>query len=235
MGGQAPSEAVSTRESVAPSVEEDWATPAMEQEPTQQLQSAIDPQILATEESFSFTQALEDSQPQPSVYPLDGIDGVDGAFATQDADAWLDNMIDNGSRWINNTAEVAPSPPTSMATDTHTALGKIYKACRCLSHQEIYSEWPTYNAELTIAQCMKTCMYCGVDFTTAAELRKHLKRRRYTQRNLSICQETRGKYSSTTPAWTPNHHAETATHQLDARTTRSQSVTNSANGAPRLW
>jgi hypothetical protein len=177
MGSQAPSEAVSTRESVAPSVEEDWATPAMEQEPTQQLQSAIDPQILATEESFSFTQALEDSQPQASVYPLDGIDGVDGAFATQDADTWLDNMINNnGSEWIHNAAEVAPSPPTSMATDTRTALGAIYKGCKCPTHQEIYSNWPTHNAELTIAQCMRACMYCGTDFPRAFDLRKHLKK-----------------------------------------------------------
>jgi hypothetical protein len=239
MGGQAPSEAVSTQESAAPSVEEDWATPAMEQEPTQQLQSVIDPQLLATEPS-TLARAL-DSQMQLPLYPLDGIDEV---FAIQDADTWLDNMVNNGSGWINNTAEVAPSPATSIATDTRTALEKIYKACRCLPHQEIYSDWPTHNAELTIAQCMKTCMYCGVDFTTAAELRKHLKRRKYTERNLSICQETRGKYRSTAPAWNPSHHAETPTHQADseplthqpdARTTRSQSATNSANGVPRPW
>lgn len=176
MGGQTPSEAVSTRESVASSVEEDWATPAMEQEPTQQLQSVIDPQILATDEPFSFTQALEDSQPQPSVYPLDGIDGT---LAVQDADAWLDNMINNDNDWIHNTAEVAPSPPTSMATDTRTALGAIYRGCKCPTHQEIYSKWPTHNAKLTIAQCMRTCVYCGKDCTNAAELRKHMKQIRY--------------------------------------------------------
>lgn len=85
---------------------------------------------------------------QLPLYPLDGKDEV---FAMQGADIWLDNMVNNGSGWINNTAEVAPSPPTSMATDTRTALEKIYKACRCLSHQEIYSDWPTHNAELTIA------------------------------------------------------------------------------------
>jgi hypothetical protein len=61
-------------------------------------QPPIDPQLLATQESFSFTQALEDSQPQPLAYPLDGIDG---AFATQDADTWLNNMINNDdSEWM---------------------------------------------------------------------------------------------------------------------------------------
>jgi hypothetical protein len=80
---------MTTRASAAPSIEEDWATPAMQQEPTQQLNPLIDPQILATEESFSLTGVLEDSQPQPS------LDGIEGAFGTQDADTWLDNMISN--------------------------------------------------------------------------------------------------------------------------------------------
>jgi len=238
---QTPFEATSTRTSVALSIEENWATPAMQQEPTQQLDPLIDPQIQATEESFSRTPVLEDGQPQPSLYPLDGIEG---AFAMQDADTWLDNMVSNDSEWIYNSAEAAPSPPTSMATDTRTALGKIYKGCRCPSHQEIYSDWPTHNAELTIAQCMKICVYCGRDFLTAAELRKHMKKIKYAERNLGICQETRGKGSSTTPAWTPRHHTETPIPRSDseplvlppdARTTRSQSVTNSANGIPRLW
>ncbi len=143
-----------------------------------------------------------------------------------------------------NTAEAAPSPPTSMATDTRTALGKIYRGCKYPSHQEIYSDWPTHDAELTIAQCMKTCVYCGRDFTGAADLRKHMKTIQYARRNPRIYQETRGKYSSTTPAWTSRHHKETLTHRsdseplarpLDARTTRSQSVTNSANVIPRPW
>jgi hypothetical protein len=236
IGAQTPSRAMSTRASVALS-EEDWATPAMQQEQTYQLNPPIDPQILATQESFSFTQALEDSQPQPSVYPLDGIDG---AFGTQDADTWLDNMINNDdSEWMRNTVEVAPSPPTSMATDTRTALGAIYRGCKCPTHQEIYSNWPTHNAELTIAQCMRTCVYCGKDFTNAAELRKHMKQIKYAQRNLSIYQETRGKHSSTTPAWTsiPTHRSdsEPLARPSNARTTRSQSITNSANGAPRPW
>jgi hypothetical protein len=33
----------------------------------------------------------------------------------------------------------------------------------------------------------KVCIYCGSDFVTAAELRKHLKRMKYAKRNLSVC------------------------------------------------
>jgi hypothetical protein len=135
---------------------------------------------------------------------------------------------------MHSTAEAEPSPPTSMVPDTRTALGKIYRGCKFPSHQEIYSDWPTQNAELTIAQCMKTCVYCGSDFPTAAELRKHLKRMKYARRNLRIYLETRGSNSSTTPAWTPRHDTESLNNRSgseplirpsDARTTRSQSLT----------
>ncbi|OAF56733.1 hypothetical protein VC83_07063 [Pseudogymnoascus destructans] len=47
----------------------------------------------------------------------------------------------------------------SMATDTRIARG-IWRGCTCPSHQAIYNGWPTHNADLTIAQCMRTCMYC---------------------------------------------------------------------------
>ena len=236
IGAQTPSEAMSTRASVALS-EEDWATPAMQQEKTQQLNPPIDPQILTTQVPFSFTQTLEDSQPNSSLYPLNGIDG---AFATQDADTWLDNMINNNdNEWMRNTTEVAPSPPTSMATDSRIARGDIWRGCTCQSHQAIYNDWPSKNAELTIAQCMRTCMYCGSDFQGAAELRKHIKRIKYARRNLTVCQETRGKYSSTTPSWTPipiqRSDSEPLIRPSNARTTRSQSVTNSAIAAESPW
>jgi lipoate synthase len=77
-----------------------------------------------------------------------------------------------------------------MATDLHTALGMVYKAYKCPTHQEIYSDWPTQTATLIIATCMKTCPYCGNDFNTAAVLRKHLKIVKYASRNLVISQET---------------------------------------------
>lgn len=239
---QPPLEVATTQAPVFPSVEEEWTTPATQQRPTpQQLNPPIDSQVRATEESFSPSQVLEERQPQPYSYPLEGIEG---AFATQDADSWLDNLFNNdGNEWMPSIAEAEPSPPTSMATEPRTALRKIFKGCKCLSHQEIYNNWPTRNAELTIATCMKTCVYCGSDFTVAAELRKHLRGKKYTQRNISIQQETRGKWSSTTPTWAPRPHVGTPNHRpgsepptrpSNARATRSQFLTNSANAAPRL-
>ncbi|KAL2846201.1 hypothetical protein BJY01DRAFT_213562 [Aspergillus pseudoustus] len=39
---------------------------------------------------------------------------------------------------------------------------------------------------------MKVCIYCGKDFTVAAELRKHLRASKYTKQNLAVRMETRG-------------------------------------------
>ncbi|KAJ6436485.1 hypothetical protein O9K51_10967 [Purpureocillium lavendulum] len=103
----------------------------------------------------------------------------------QDADAWLQTMaVDNDGNRLNDPANNEPSPITSLATDTRTAQGQIFKACKCPEHQNIYSAWPTHNAELTIAHCMKTCMYCGKDFSVAGALRKHIRKAEYAQRNL---------------------------------------------------
>jgi hypothetical protein len=93
---------------------------------------------------------------------------------------------------VYNIAEAALSPANSIATE--------WRGCACSSHQEIYKGWLKHNAELTIAQCMRTCMYCGSNFRGASELRKHIKRARYARRNLFVKRETRGRYSSTTPA-----------------------------------
>ena len=74
IGAQAPSEATITRIPGTFSMEEDWATPATQQEPAQQLDTPIDLQIQATGEPFSFTQELEDDKLQPF--------GIEGAFTT---------------------------------------------------------------------------------------------------------------------------------------------------------
>ena len=193
------------------SVAEDWATPATQQEIIQQL-SAVDPRLLETQQSLSIDQAaygtsrLETTEPaprnavpaQPSPYPLDG---MDGEFDLDDADAWLANLADNyAGEQMHDVVETTKSPATSLATDTRTAQGNIYKGCKCPEHQELYSNWPTSDAELTIAQCMRICMYCGKDFPVAAELRKHIRKRvQYAQRNLTVYAETRGKGSSSTP------------------------------------
>lgn len=145
---------------------------------------------------------------------------------------------------MHDTVETVGSPLTSLATDTRTAKGTVYKGCKCPSHQEIYNTWPLRNAELTIAQCMKVCIYCGSDFVSAAELRKHLKRLKYAKRNLSVCLETRGKNSSTTPSWTPIPSTTHSNHRSDseplvrasnARITRSRSLTHGTNGPPHVW
>ncbi|KAG9235720.1 hypothetical protein BJ875DRAFT_440095 [Amylocarpus encephaloides] len=213
---QAPSEDIEMLTSVDQSAAEDWATPATQQDPTRQ-HSVISSQHIPTEQPLHHGQATggisegiattmpADTESQPQIlYPFDEIDGD---FNIHDADAWLANL----------EMETARSPPTSLATDTRTAHGTVYKGCRCPSHQKIYSNWPAQDAELTITQCMKTCVYCGSDFNAAADLRKHLKRVKYARRNISICQGIYGKHLSDTPAWTPK---ESSTHRSDDATTR---------------
>ncbi|KAJ9137654.1 Endonuclease/exonuclease/phosphatase [Pleurostoma richardsiae] len=119
--------------------EEAWETPAMPHN-APPLDLAIDPQLLAM-----------DNQPSTSAYPMDETERA----AMQEADEWLENMANNADDWLNNPEVEEPSPPTSMATDTRTAQGTIYKGCKCPEHQDIYSDWPTQDAELTIALCMK--------------------------------------------------------------------------------
>ncbi|KAG9229503.1 hypothetical protein BJ875DRAFT_523146 [Amylocarpus encephaloides] len=231
---QAPSEDMEARASVGQSAVEDWATPATQQGPEQQ-QSTINPQISVTQQSVSHGQAgdgilveeitesspANTEPPRAISYPLDDIAEE---FNIHDADAWLADLegIDT-SDWLHGTVETARSPPTSL---------------------EIYSNWPYLNAELTIAQCMKICVYCGKDFQSAAELRKHMKKSEYARRNLRIQHETRGRGSSNTPAWTSIRSTGTPIQRSDSEPviprptacmTRSQSVINSANGAERLW
>ncbi|KAH7117323.1 hypothetical protein EDB81DRAFT_915985 [Dactylonectria macrodidyma] len=120
--------------------------------------------------------------------PVNSLEEIHEEFDLHEADAWLAGLTDDYNEdWLRDTVETDRSPPTSMATETRTDQGNIYKACRCPSHQDVYSNWPTQDAELTIAQCMKMCMYCGKDFPTAAELRKHIRKRvEYAQRNITV-------------------------------------------------
>ncbi|QKX57721.1 uncharacterized protein TRUGW13939_04840 [Talaromyces rugulosus] len=206
---QTPEDVPTTEPLAALSVEEDWATPATQQNSPAQL---IDPRILSQPEG---------SQLQPSTGQLDE---AEGTFTLQDADDWLNDVFGVNDELVNNIADTEPSPPTSMATDTRTALGRIYKGCKCPSHQEIYSDWPTHNAELTIAQCMKICVYCGKDFAVAAEVRKHMRRYHCTQQNVRIRVETLGRGSSRTPAWTEisanQSNLEASTRPSDTRELR---------------
>lgn len=130
-----------------------------------------------------------------------------GEFDIPDADEWLANLANVTVGWPNDSGTVV-SAPTSMATNTQMARGNIYKACRCLEHQEIYDNWPTRHAKLTIAHCMKICMYCGKDFPVASALRKHLSLRvrlEYIERSLRVRLE-KTRWGAPTPEWTPRLH-----------------------------
>ncbi|EDN04471.1 predicted protein [Histoplasma mississippiense (nom. inval.)] len=172
-----------------PQAQEDRATPAPQHEPQQ---PEIYPQLLATEEpqetgpAVGVNPNMETVETIPAeaapIYPLETIHGE---FNITEADEWLASLANNVAEdWIHDPGTV-DTVPTSMATNTRTAQGHIYKACKCPEHQEIYSSWPAQDAELTIAHCMKICMYCGRDFPLAAELRKHLKRKEYSSRSLT--------------------------------------------------
>lgn len=228
----------------APPVE-DWVTPASHQEPIPQ-QLAIDPQLLATDESPEAGLVAGDATTletngevppevavtQQYLYPLEGIQGESN---TNEADEWLAGLADNDSEDLPHDLETAGSPPTSLATNTHTAQGNIYKSCRCPEHQNIYGTWPTHNAELTIAHCMKTCMYCGKDFPVAGALRKHIRKAEYAQRNLTVRSELPGRGGASTPGWTQKPCAESPTLRERTRATRSRSLTDGPHAASHPW
>jgi len=194
---------------LATSAEEEWTTPATQQLPDHpQPDSSIDQRNTGMGKIPSRVQEAEDTQVHP---PSNGIDGTDLTPTMPNADDWLDDiLIGNDNLWIHDATEIDPSPPTLMATDPRTVLGRTYKGCRCPRHQDIYNDWPTQDAELIIAQCMRTCMYCGRDFPrSAADLRKHLRSRTYSRKNISIHQEMPGKVNPATPAWTLRPRART--------------------------
>ncbi|EED12027.1 conserved hypothetical protein [Talaromyces stipitatus ATCC 10500] len=193
---QVPEDEPMVQPPVAPPAEENRQTPATRQESP----------ILQQPGSQNAIGGSGRDHPQPSTNQMDETEGL---LTLQETDDWLNNMLgDNGNGWIYDTAEVEPSPITSLATDTRTALGRIYKGCHCPEHQEIYSDWPAHNAELTIVQCMKICVYCGKDFAVAAELRKHMRKHHCASQNLRIRVETTGRGSSKTPAWIVRDPAE---------------------------
>lgn len=51
---------------------------------------------------------------------------------------------------------------------------------------------PRENAEIRISSCMRTCPYCGKRHSNASRLRKHLRQRKYRERNIFIAQERPG-------------------------------------------
>lgn len=106
-------------------------------------------------------------------------------------------------------------------------LGFIPKGCHCLEHQEIYNNWPTHKAELTIAQCMRICVHCG----------KFCGRRRNTQTHEKIplrstkCETCRNARKRQLQDSSLDHQGPTnigvSARPSDARIMRNQSLTNS--------
>jgi hypothetical protein len=219
--------------------EEEWTTPATHTDLIQQPNLLIDPQLLAEEHPQPAYSTQGSEEQRTAQYPLDGLEGTS---AQQEADAWLQAFTDNlDGEWNREQTTATISPPVSTATDPHTAQGTIYKGCRCPAHQNLYNDWPTHDAELTITSCMRTCMYCGKDSTTAPNLRRHLRNVEYTQRNISIRQEKKGRSISTTPSWTATQPGASSTLEQDTRPpasapetrrTRNQFHTDSINVIP---
>jgi hypothetical protein len=167
---------------------------------------------------------------------------MEGEFTISDADDWLNNMEDDTTEGQHGMSESTMSPPTSLATDTRAAQGTIYKGCRCPQHQDIYDNWPTQNANLNIVSCMKVCTYCGKDFLSTPNLRKHMIRTECDPRNLKIDVGKPGGRTSTAPSWT-NRDPEPGNAQSapapripppNTRATRSQPLINSATTPPHL-
>lgn len=218
-------------------MEEDWATPATQR--AQQRNSTAVAQLREPEEPCAPAPATNQYQPYPHL-----LSATDDTMGLQGADDWLDNMFDIDAEWLPQIEEDETSIPTSKATETRVAQGVVYKGCKCPEHQDIYPTWPLQDAELKIAKCMKICMYCGDDFTNAAELRRHLKRLKYAKRNISVYLEPRGKWGNTTPGWTSKPHgsirvrrrgSEPPVPTPSARTTRSQSLTHRTNAGTPPW
>ena len=159
----------------------------------------------------------------------------EGTLETQDADAWLDNMFnDDDNEWLPDTSHAELSPLTSEATEPRAATATIFKGCKCSAHQHLYDDWPTRDAELTIAKCMTVCVYCGVDCHRPPSLRLHLKAAKHAQNNISVVRETMGRGSSTTPSWKLKPRVGSLSN---TRTTRRSPATNTngANTIPDLW
>ncbi|KAF3492133.1 uncharacterized protein GIQ15_01650 [Arthroderma uncinatum] len=173
--------------------DEDAPAPVLRQEPAVQ-QLIIDPQLMATEHApranpaevatpdAGCTEAISMVE-APIQQPLYPPDTTLGDCDMDNAEEWLANLEDTFAD-IRHDSKGAGSIPTSMAIDTRTAQG-LYKGCNCPEHQELYDNWPTRNAEMTIARCMKICVYCGKDFLHTSALRNHMRTKmEYIRRNL---------------------------------------------------
>lgn len=103
-------------------------------------------------------------------------------------------------RYIRNTAE--PHVPSLRfytarhLLDIHNMNKPCYLGCECESHRDVYRDWPWRDAELSISHCMRTCPYCGEKKPTASNLRRHLRKMQYQERNLVVKHEKQGSGSA---------------------------------------
>jgi hypothetical protein len=182
-------------------------------------ESAATAEPVVAAESSQLALAAHNSLAETAIYP---IGEIDEEISLGDAEMWLDNLDiddDNDPDWLCNVPETGPSPLTSMATETRTASG-IFKGCKCPSHQDIYENWPKRNANLTISNCMRTCVYCGKDFPKASEVRLHLKSLTYLKRNLEVNRVSNGRNKAPTPSWTPRTSTASPVGRPDQRPRR---------------
>ena len=68
-----------------------------------------------------------------------------------------------------------------------------FRSCSCEIHQDRYHDWPSENAALRIASCMRVCPYCGYRAANATNLRVHLRTMQYKSRNLVVKAESKGR------------------------------------------
>ncbi|EFE37393.1 hypothetical protein TRV_07962 [Trichophyton verrucosum HKI 0517] len=140
---------------------EEWAIPTSQREEGTPQQPTSGLEILATtqsQETVMVTENVTDvettepapAEATPAQQPIYALEDMHGEFDIPDADEGLANLANVTVYWPNDPGTVG-SAPTSMATNTQTARGNIYKACRCPEHQEIYDNWPARHADLTIA------------------------------------------------------------------------------------
>jgi hypothetical protein len=120
---------------LAPPADEEWATPATQQESaSQEPDSLIDPRLRMTTESFPQSQVSGNSQAQLPLYPLSGIEG---GLPMQDANTWLNDMFnDEDNTWVPDTAQ--PLFATQVSTKDygcqHSPAHPDYEDHICASH-----------------------------------------------------------------------------------------------------
>jgi hypothetical protein len=118
-------------------------------------------------------------------------------------DIWR-GLSTNTSPGRSRSRREPDTPPRNTDDRIQSAQeGLRFKGCKCSAHQGMYDNWPEYDAELTIAQCMRTCVYCGNSFRSASEVRRHLRRDKYAEKNIRVYQAEPGQLNPTTPSWTP--------------------------------